>query len=79
MVQMPKLFIALLCATLATLGSAAALPLPAPGTLSIEKAVEPVACVGFRRNYRNFNHCWAVNIKRSTPRFASSYCSKICS
>jgi hypothetical protein len=79
MVQMPKLFMALLCATLATLGSAAALPLPTPGTLSIEKAAEPVACVGHRRNYRNFNHCWAVNIKRSTPRFASSYCSKICS
>jgi hypothetical protein len=75
---MPKLFTAVLCATLATLGSAAALPLPAPGNPSIEKAVQPVRCVGHRRNYRNFNHCWSYNIKRSTPRFASSYCSKIC-
>jgi hypothetical protein len=76
---MPKLFMALLCGTLATLGPAAALPLPAPDTLSIERAVEPVVCVGDRRNFRSFNHCWRVTIKRSTPRVASSYCSRICS
>lgn len=76
---MPKLFLALLCGTLATLGSAAAVPVPAPGTLWIEKAVEPVVCVGDRRNYRSFNHCWRVNIKRSPPGVASRYCSRICS
>jgi hypothetical protein len=72
---MLRLFTALTCAALATLGSAAAAPLP---TLSVEKAIETVACVGDRRNYRNFNHCWSVNIRRATPRAVSSYCSRIC-
>jgi hypothetical protein len=75
---MPRLFTALTCAALATLASAAAAPLPAPSTLSVEKAIETVACVGDRRNYRNFNHCWSVNIRRATPRAVSSYCSRIC-
>ena len=43
---------------------------------SVESPVQPVACVGYRRNYRSFNHCWRVN-GRIHPRNAT-YCSRIC-
>jgi hypothetical protein len=75
---MRKIITALLCATLATLGAAAALSMPTTHKPLIAKAAEPVVCVGDRRNYRDFSHCWAVNIKRLTPRVASQYCSRIC-
>jgi hypothetical protein len=45
---------------------------------AVSTAVEPVACVGDRRTYRDFNHCWSVNIKRSSAGATSRYCSRIC-
>jgi hypothetical protein len=72
---MRKVVAALLWATLATLGAAAALPLPKTHKLLIEKAVEPVGCVGNRRNYRDFNHCWRMRGRRS---HRANYCSRIC-
>jgi hypothetical protein len=66
-------------ATMAMLGAAAWAPLPKADTALITRVVDPVTCYGDRRNYRNFNHCWAVNIRRSTPSAVSRYCSRICS
>jgi hypothetical protein len=43
---------------------------------SIDKLVQPARCVGNRRAYRSFNHCWRVNGRRD-PRSAG-YCSRIC-
>lgn len=66
-------------ATTAMLGTAAWAPLPKTDTGVLTRAVEPIACVGYRRNYKSFSHCWAVIIKRVRPNWASSYCSRICS
>ncbi len=55
-------------------GAPAAIPKGASQAASA--AVQPVFCFGFRRDYRNFNHCWHIN----APRFrgAARYCSRIC-
>jgi hypothetical protein len=74
---MSKIFMALLCATLSTLGAALALPPPVTHKPLIAKTAEPVVCVGNRRNYRDFNHCWAVNARRK-PKSAARSCSRIC-
>jgi hypothetical protein len=44
----------------------------------VSTAVVPVVCVGDRRKYRDFNHCWSVNIKRASAGATSRYCSRIC-
>jgi hypothetical protein len=51
---------------------------PKAGQPSISPAVEAVVCVGDRRNYRNFNHCWRVNSRRVRVSRAANYCSRIC-
>ena len=74
---------------LAVLGAVLALALAAiggPADSAMQKVdgprvstlVEPVACVGDRRKYRNFNHCWSVNIRRASAGATSRYCSRIC-
>jgi hypothetical protein len=59
--------------TMGTAAQSAVLKLDAP---SIDKLVQPVVCVGNRRSYRDFNHCWRV-LGRLNPRNAG-YCSRIC-
>ena len=49
-----------------------------PDRPAIEPVAQQVVCVGDRRSYRSFNHCWAVNIRRSRPNAVSRYCSRIC-
>jgi len=44
--------------------------------LAVENPVRSV-CVGNRRNFRSFSHCWRVNAKNS--KVAANYCSRICS
>jgi hypothetical protein len=71
----------LLCAafSLAFMGlSIAAAPsaMPRTDTPTVENLVQQVICVGNRRTYRSFNHCWRVN-GRLHPRNAN-YCSRIC-
>jgi hypothetical protein len=44
---------------------------------SLESPVQSVVCIGDRRNYRNFDHCWRVISKR-IPKLAANYCSRIC-
>jgi hypothetical protein len=56
--------------------SAAPSAMQRPDRPSVESLAQPVVCVGNRRNYRNFNHCWRVN-GRLHPRNAT-YCSRIC-
>lgn len=71
----------LLCAALAAalLGGGGAAPsaMPKFAKPSVESPVQPVVCVGNRRNYRNFNHCWRVNSRRNI-RWAQNYCGRIC-
>lgn len=76
---MLKMLKALPLATMAMLGAAAWAPLPRTDTVLLTQPVERVTYYGYRRNYRNFNHCWGVNIKRSRPDTTSRYCSRICS
>jgi hypothetical protein len=60
--------------------SAAPSAMQRPDRASIEPLAQPVVCVGDRRNYRDFNHCWRVNA-RSQPnnrRYIVTYCSRIC-
>jgi hypothetical protein len=67
----------LLCVALASaflgMGTAAQSAVLTPDRPSIEKLVQQAVCVGNRRNYRNFDHCWRVNGRRS-----ANYCSRIC-
>jgi hypothetical protein len=74
----------LLCAAFASaflgLGGTAPSAMPKSDRPSIENLAQPVVCVGNRRSYRNFNHCWAVNARtQSNNRWVASYCSRICS
>jgi hypothetical protein len=69
----------LLCAATAvafvTLGGdvqSAVLRIDKPPTLGL---VEPVVCVGDRRTYRNFDHCWRVLAKYP---WGARHCSRIC-
>ncbi len=70
----------LLCAAFATaflgVGTAAHSAMQKSDRPSIASLTQPVLCVGNRRNYRNFNHCWRIN-GRLHPRNAN-YCSRIC-
>jgi hypothetical protein len=70
----------LLCAAFASaflgLGATAPSAMPKSDRPSIEHLAQPVVCVGNRRNYRNFNQCWAI-LGRLHPRNAN-YCSRIC-
>jgi hypothetical protein len=72
----------LMCAGIAmafvTIGGAAQSAMSTLDRPLISKAAEPVACVGDRRSYRNFNHCWEVVSRSARPDVASKYCSKIC-
>lgn len=75
-VQMSK---TLLCAAMAvafvTLGGAAhsaVLRIGKPPTLGM---VAPVVCVGDRRTYRNFDHCWSVLARYP---WGARHCSRIC-
>jgi hypothetical protein len=67
----------LLCAALASaflvMGTAVQSAMPKLDRPVVDKLVEPVVCVGNRRTYRNFNHCWRVNKRNS-----AGYCSRIC-
>jgi hypothetical protein len=73
----------LLCAAFATafmglgMGLSAAAPsaMQKPDRPSVENLAQPVVCVGDRRNYANFNHCWAY---RGTRHRRANYCSRIC-
>ena len=69
------LFAALASAFLgmSTTAQSAVLKLDRP---SIDNLVQPAACVGYRRNYRSFSHCWRV-LGRLSARNAA-YCSRIC-
>jgi hypothetical protein len=71
----------MLCAAFAAaflgMGTAAQSAMPKlGGPATVGSLVQSVVCVGNRRNYRNFNHCWRVNARRN-PRNAN-YCSRIC-
>jgi hypothetical protein len=48
------------------------------GKPSASSLVEPVVCIGNRRNYRNFNHCWRVNGHKGSV-WPGRYCARICS
>jgi hypothetical protein len=67
----------LLCAALASaflgMGTAAQSAVLTADRPAIDKLVQPARCVGNRRTYRDFNHCWRVNGRRS-----AGYCSRIC-
>ncbi|MBX9590671.1 MAG: hypothetical protein K2X43_15290 [Hyphomonadaceae bacterium] len=71
----------LLCATLAmavlVIDAQAPSALPKADHPSASPLVERVICVGNRRNYRNFNHCWRVNSRR-VGSGNIRYCSRIC-
>jgi len=70
----------LLCAAVAAgfsgIGSGAQAAMQKFDRPSIDSPVQSVVCVGNRRNYRNFNHCWAVNGTRGS--WNARYCSRIC-
>ena len=74
----------MLCAALAVafLGmglSVAPSAMQRPDRPAIDRAVQPVVCVGDRRNYRDFNQCWQVNSRRvPSRRYIANYCSRIC-
>lgn len=46
-------------------------------TLARGPVVDPIAarCIGSRRDYRDFNHCWH---RRAKTRRGIAYCSRIC-
>jgi hypothetical protein len=71
----------LVCAALAAAllggGGAAWSAMPGLAKPSVESPVQSVVCVGDRRDYRSFNHCWRINARRG--RWAARYCSRICS
>jgi hypothetical protein len=72
---------ALLCAALAmafvAVGSQASSAMQRIVGPSVSKLAEPVRCIGDRRNYRNFNHCWRVNSHKGNV-WPARYCSRIC-
>ena len=55
----------------------AASAMPKVDPPSVSALVEPVVCVGNRRSYRNFNHCWRAN-SRWVGSGSIRYCSRIC-
>lgn len=65
---------------LASTNPAHAVP-PAPAASSLASArvpsLDPIAarCIGSRRDYRDFDHCWH---RRAKSRRAVAYCSRIC-
>lgn len=69
----------LLCVALASaflgMGSIAQSAMPKLDRPAVDRLVEPVVCVGNRRTYRNFEHCWRVNRRTSGN---INYCSRIC-
>ena len=73
---------ALLCAIvtmgLLAWGGPAPSAMPRIGQGSVSSLVERVVCVGDRRDYRDFNHCWRVNNRRIRVSAAVKYCSRIC-
>jgi len=73
---MSKSLLCVLASMFLALGAAAQAPVFRTGGPSIESPVQPVVCVGHRRNYSSFGHCWRVN-GRLNPRNAS-YCHRIC-
>lgn len=44
---------------------------------SVATVVEPVVCVGDRRDYRDYRHCWRVNSRKGSV-WPARYCSRIC-
>jgi len=74
---MYKTLLCVLASMFLALGAAAHAPVWKTGRPLVEKAVQSVDCVGNRRSYRSFNHCWRVH-GRLNPRNAA-YCSRICS
>jgi hypothetical protein len=71
----------LLCAAFATaflaVGGTAQSAMQKANKPSVVSHVEPVVCVGDRRNYRNFDHC--MQVLGSVNRYrVASYCSRIC-
>jgi hypothetical protein len=70
----------LLCAALASaflgMGTVAQSAMLTPDRPSVETLVQSAVCVGNRRNYRDFNHCWRVNARRNAR--SARYCSRIC-
>jgi hypothetical protein len=54
-------------------------PIPAASSFTSDPAIslELVAkrCIGNRRSYRDFSHCWK---RRAKSRRAAAYCSRIC-
>jgi len=74
---MHKSLLYVLASMFLALGAAAHAPVSKSGRPLVEKPVQSVVCVGNRRNYRSFNHCWRV-IGRLNPRNAG-HCSRICS
>ena len=72
----------LLCTALAmalvAFGGPAQSAMPKIDGPSVSTLVEAVVCVGDRRDYRDFNHCWRVNNRRVRTSAAVRYCSRIC-
>jgi hypothetical protein len=74
---MHKSLLFALVSMLLALSAAAQAPLLQLDRPSVESPVQSTICVGNRRSYRSFTHCWRVN-RKLTPRVASAYCSRIC-
>jgi hypothetical protein len=74
---MQKTLLFALVSMVLALSAAAQAPLLKLDRRSFESPVQSVACVGDRRTYRSFTHCWRVN-RKLTPRVASAHCSRIC-